>query len=339
MQWISKKNQHIASRARLKSSPAARTENETPPTKKKWRLIASGLSNALARATGTLAGASITLVTSFLGAAAAAYLTINYLESFKAQEALRTFAVTQLYQPLRQKSLKCHELRIEATSNARIVSNTSELVLLHLKDIRNRKEKLSLDNTKFILPIVKEIFEHYTKASVQLSKLQDEIALCEREVAFASHELATVLGLNDQFSTLNQQFIKSTPKHPTGQHYSAVIDYLGNPKLINSLIQAFEDAENGHPERADSALSRIQSDLEKTAKSAADDLTHKRRLLNAGFENDTKTISLFLNELRKRFELAPEISPAQVLEDLKNGIESNSEAQPDNKVEPTKSGA
>lgn len=144
MQWISKKNQHIASRARLKSPPAARAESDTPPTKKKWLLIASGLSNAIARATGTLAGASITLITSFLGAAAAAYLTINYLESFKAQEALRTFAVTQLYQPLRQKSLKCHELRIEATSNARIVSNTSELVLLHLKDIRNRKENSRL---------------------------------------------------------------------------------------------------------------------------------------------------------------------------------------------------
>lgn len=309
MHWISRRNRYLAnSRKSLEDVAQSTTSSD--------RSSAEFLTAILGRGVVFVSGAFITLITSFLGSAVAAYLTINYLESFKAQEALRTFSVTQLYQPLRQKSLKCHELRLAAVSHARTVFNMSELVLLQFIDARKHGKASMLSQASGLMPALKGFMEQYTAAFTALSKSGDEIALCEREVSFASHELATALGLNDKFSVLDREFFEDRPIRPKNSQYSIVIVYLNNPAAVRSLVRAFEDAENGHLERADSALSKIQSELQKSVDSASADLAFQSKLFSAGVERDNKVIGLFLTEFRRRFELTPDVSLARIVDDL-----------------------
>lgn len=267
---------------------------------------------------GVVGGFVLTVLAAAIGTAFSSMIAINYLEKYKAEEAIRNMALLQLYQPYKEKINQCHGKMTETIKNAGIIEGINGLAVNYLAiSAASPGEMRKISGNSEVVALLSGMLEPYSKASGNMGQSRIDVMACERAIEYAGHELATVLKLNVQYQDLiaKYQKLKVQPVK-SGNDSNLVFHFLTNPKLTQSIIQGFRDSEEGNPTRGDAAFAKVRSELIKSHKTSSAELDYFYGELRRSQAFDKEVTELFLRELRSRFEKLPEFAPRKVLIDF-----------------------
>lgn len=260
----------------------------------------------------------MTILAAAIGTTFSSMIAINYLEKFKAEEAIRNMALIQLYQPYKEKINQCHGKMTETIKNAGIIEGINGLAVSYLAiSVDSPNEMREISSNSEMVTLLSGVLEPYSKASNNMLQSRIEAIACERAIEHAGHELATVLNLNGQYQDLLEKHKKLKVQPVKSDNNSNLMfHFLTNPKLTHSIIQGFRDSEDGNPTRGIAALSKIRSELIKSHKASSAELEYFSGELRRSQAFEKEVAELFLRELKRRFEKLPEFAPRKVLIDL-----------------------
>lgn len=297
--------------------PYKRREQE-----KKARSIKSTSNNSLGSLrNATLAVSSIlsklfvTFFASLAGAVIASfasiYFTLTTLESFKAEEALRQFAVSDLYRPLREKTSECLLLRSNALSALATYSGILKSINGYA-DKYMKDENLRTVNLSGIEGLAKPMLEHLAEYGTKAMEGQRAANTCRHATNNMAVETATVLGLNKEYEDLLEKQIRRRPKFVSLMHEDDILlSFITNPSQTIALGMAIKDGLEGDKIRMTSALGKLKSSLEKSIKQSESAYKYEEEMTSLAYKEDSEIARLFLSNLKHRFELTPKSTLSQ----------------------------
>jgi len=250
-----------------------------------------------------LLSAIISALVATIGSIIASFITINYIEKYKAEETLRTFAFIEVYQPFRARLKSCHDVKVQALLQSSLVHFTNKQLKTFISSIA--KSEKSSEMLQLLTTQLEELLNNYTKASVALSKSYIEIPICEREIERAGLDLATVLGLDATYQKLILSQAEKRPKQDFSKDGNVLARIVLNPELVEKLIKAFEDAQSGDKVRGMSFINKLRSQLEKSLKDSQAQFNYQSTVVQYGLAVEQEFANLFLQDFRARFNLKP----------------------------------
>jgi DNA-binding transcriptional ArsR family regulator len=237
------------------------------------------------------------------GSFLALYISINHVDRFKAEEELRAFAFTEVYQPLKDRIRLCQDIRSRAAQDIGTVHHANEFLDRYLAVAQSGGGLQALEP---LLAVMKDFMETYNKASGNASLSYISIQSCQREVENAGHDLATVLKINDRYQLLLAEHARKRPSLPdfTGKE-NVIVRLLGDPERVSALARALQDAQAGNVARGDSALSVVRSQLAESTTASKEILDYHISSIEYGLIVEKELTELFLRDFRNRFEKMP----------------------------------
>ncbi len=248
-----------------------------------------------------------------LGTLFGAYLTINYSDRFKSEEALRSFAFLNAYQAYKSRMDECNKVRNQAVNDAAIVYSTNVLIEKYLDNAASfMKQPLN----GIALSQVKAFIEPYNEATNGLASAWIGIRECERQVTNAGNDLATVLNITSQYQSLLSNIEKGKPPQVRVGGENIIANLLADPSLLAKLADAFSNAEDGLGGRGVSAFAKIRSLQKKSIPISKKTLDLYGKHVAFGLQAEKETSQLFLTEFRRRFSEKPDISLKSIWQDI-----------------------
>lgn len=266
--------------------------------------FSSLISKTLVTFLASLAGA---VIASF----ASIYFTLTTLEAFKAEEALRQFAISDLYRPLREKTSECLTIR----SNALGALSAYKGILKSINGYANefmKNENLrsaNLSGAEALLePILKQLSDNAQKAM----EGQAATRHCQHTLNNMAAEAATVLGLSKEYAGLYLQQINRRPKPVSMMREDdLLLSVFTSPSRTVALGLALKDGIEGDKARMTSAISKLKSSLEKSVRQSEAAFKYEEEMSTLAYKEDAEVARLFLSNLKHRFELTPKSTLAQ----------------------------
>lgn len=302
MHWIKKKRKPHTTIIPVKNSGASMLLKCTMKLLKGFILWVGAIVKILAIGAGVIGGALF-----------GGYLTINYSDRFRSEEALRSFAFSNAYDTYKEKLEECNKVRHQAMSDAAVVYSTNILIEKYLE---NAILLMNQSFSGFALSEIKGVIEPYNKATNGLSTAWIGIRECERKVTNAGYDLATVLNISEQYQDLLITIDETKPDQVRVGGENIIINLLGDPALLAKLADAFENAQDGLGGRGASAFAKIRSLQKKSIPISKRTLDQYGKHVAFGLRAEKDTSHLFLTEFRKRFAEKPEISIRTVWRDI-----------------------
>ena len=259
------------------------------------------------------AGPSVVLtwISSFLGAFLASaltlWVTLNTLESFKAEENLRQLALNELYRPLVKSTIECNSKRTQYL-------NLLAMHEGHLKIISGYAQELSKiprgEEIGGLLTPPPEVamkqFEDVSSRLTQAFTLSNEIIACERENLDNWATLGSILGIDQDFSKTRFERMKATiPKLGLIRDDEFILKLINDPKFGMSLATAIHDGASGNPTRLSAVMDRLKSELKKTSSHASRVYAQEREIYLYVQKSDFEINKLMLTNLKERFAKTP----------------------------------
>lgn len=268
------------------------------------------IKNGASIAAGVLSRTIITFTASLAGAVIASfasiYFTLTTLESFKAEESLRQFAISDLYRPLREKAAECLSIRSNAlgalASYAGLLKSLNGYANEYLKN-----DALRNINTSGAEVLIEPIIDKLGNFAKVAMEGQAAAASCQHVTNNMAIEAATVLGLNKKYEELRAMQIDRLPKSVRMMRDDDILmSIITNPSGTIALAMAINDGASGDTARMISAFSKLKSSLEKSLKQASSALKYEEKIAALAYKEDSERAQLFLSNLKNRFELTPQ---------------------------------
>ncbi|WP_374406226.1 hypothetical protein [Hydrogenophaga sp.] len=295
---------------RSQSTPEAHTNTQGSVTK--------AISTSLSLVSKTLITFFASLAGAVIASFASIYFTLTTLEAFKAEEALRQFAISDLYRPLREKTSECLTIRSNALGSLAAYKGILKSINGYANEFMKNENlrSVNLSGAEALLePILKQLSDNAQKAM----EGQAATGHCEHTLHNMAAEAATVLGLSKEYADLYLQQIK---RHPKPVHMMREDDLLlsifTSPSRTVALGLAFKDGIEGDKARMTSAFSKLKSSLEKSLRQSEAALKYEEEMSSLAYKEDAEVARLFLQNLKYRFELTPKSTLAQAATEAKH---------------------
>lgn len=250
-------------------------------------------------------------IASFIGASVASIITLiftlNTLESFKADENIRSLALNELYKPIVESSAKCRDARHSFIRKLTEYQGYFKVISGYLSEIENhaRRDEIS----ELIKPSenqIAELFEKISKLAEEIFNLQTIANNCEINTSQEWQTLAAVLGLVPEFEALaRERVLEQLKPGSLVRDDDIFLGLILRPKQSLSILLAIQDGKDGSPSRYDAAMQKIKSELVKTSAHIDKTVKEHETLYLALLKSDAEIRTLFLKELSKRFQRSP----------------------------------
>lgn len=247
----------------------------------------------------------IGIVVAFL----ANYLVINYIERYKAEEGIRNLALSELYQPYKERINSCNVKMRQIVKNLSVVHSVNTMASQYLNQILDKGQgSFNFLGNDFTIAFFTGILEQYSAASKDVVGNYVDVESCQRNVKYSGHELATVLNLNLEYQKLVKEYNDSAGVlKPPNSDISVSFRILSNPRLTMSMASAVNDSNEGSSTRGLSAASKFVDELKASTRRSKSELDYYNAQILKFEEFDRKITELFLIDLRRRYLKLPEI--------------------------------
>lgn len=270
--------------------------------------------------TGLISRGLITFFAALAGAVlasfASVYFTLTTLESFKAEESLRQFAIADLYRPLRERSSECLSKRADALAALAGYSGMLKSANGYANEYFLNEKLKGVDFTGaevLVKPLMDQLTD-FAKKAVEGKKIAGD---CQLQINNMALELAVVLGVDKEYEDQRKVQINRRPKailmFGGDDLFVSIFD---NPAGTVALILAMKDGMEGEKTRMISSFARIKSLLEKSLRQSEKALTYEKKMQELAYLEDSERTQLFLINLKKRFEVTPRSTLSQTFEEM-----------------------